>query len=393
MISSKRTIKSMTALFVAMSFVFAGNALVVSSVGIILKKSSVGELMIGAINAVFFIGAMISTLSSQKFISQIGHIRSFGLFSAVFAICIILHSVSENLYFWLILRFLLGFCYYGLLVLIESWINEKAKNAVRSRVLSFYEIVFYISFGTGILIIGLDLDKNLIFIIAACLIMFSSVPLNLLKIKAPILPPNSKISLPKFFGIAPLALVGSFIGGMVMNGFFSMASVFILVQNFSVADFSYFMFCGMVGGFLGQSIIGSISDKFGRKFAIIITAFIALLGSIGFLFFNSIFMLCVLSVILGSGIFCLYALSLARANDMLEDKTKRVELGRAVLFMYSIGSFIAPLFLGFLMQIFGKNGFIWFYIVNLGFLIIFATNKPNKKSSTSTKSLKNFITE
>lgn len=172
-----------------------------------------------------------------------------------------------------------------------------------------------------------------------------------------------------------------------------MASVFILVQNFSVADFSYFMFCGMVGGFLGQSIIGSISDKFGRKFAIIITAFIALLGSIGFLFFNSIFMLCVLSVILGSGIFCLYALSLARANDMLEDKTKRVELGRAVLFMYSIGSFIAPLFLGFLMQIFEKNGFIWFYIVNLGFLIIFATNKPNKKSSTSTKSLKNFITE
>lgn len=393
MISSKRTIKSMTALFVAMSFAFAGNALVVSSVGIILKKSSVGELMIGAINAVFFIGAMISTLSSQKFISKIGHIRSFGLFSAVFAICIILHSVSENLYFWLILRFLLGFCYYGLLVLIESWINEKAKNAVRSRVLSFYEIVFYISFGTGILIIGLDLDKNLIFIIAACLIMFSSVPLNLLKIKAPILPPNSKISLPKFFGIAPLALVGSFIGGMVMNGFFSMASVFILVQNFSVADFSYFMFCGMVGGFLGQSIIGSISDKFGRKFAIIITAFIALLGSIGFLFFNSIFMLCVLSVILGSGIFCLYALSLARANDMLEDKTKRVELGRAVLFMYSIGSFIAPLFLGFLMQIFGKNGFIWFYIVNLGFLIIFATNKPNKKSTTSTKSLKNFITE
>lgn len=220
MISSKRTIKSMTALFVAMSFAFAGNALVVSSVGIILKKSSVGELMIGAINAVFFIGAMISTLSSQKFISQIGHIRSFGLFSAIFAICIILHSVSENLYFWLILRFLLGFCYYGLLVLIESWINEKAKNAVRSRVLSFYEIVFYISFGTGILIIGLDLDKNLIFMIAACLIMFSSVPLNLLKIKAPILPPNSKISLPKFFGIAPLALVGSFIGGMVMNGFF-----------------------------------------------------------------------------------------------------------------------------------------------------------------------------
>ncbi|HEF3543858.1 TPA: MFS transporter, partial [Campylobacter jejuni] len=84
-----------------------------------------------------------------------------------------------------------------------------------------------------------------------------------------------------------------------------------------------------------------------------------------------------LGITLGIGIFCLYALALARANDVLVSKNKGVELGRGVLFCYSLGSLFGPLILGFLMQYFEIKGFIWFYIVSLAFLILFAINKPN----------------
>ncbi len=376
MISSKRTIKSLTALFVAIAFMFAGNALIVSSVGVILKQRGISEAMIGAIGAVFFLGASCSTLTAHRLIAQVGHIRAFGICSAIFSISIILHSVSENLAFWLVLRFLLGFAYYGLLVIIESWLNEKAQNAVRSRVLSFYEIVFYLSFGGGILLMGLDFPAHTLFILAACLIMFSSLPLNLIRIKEPHAPQKSPIALPKVFSIAPLALVGSFVGGMVMNGFFSMASVFALLQGFSVSEVSYFMFSAMVGGFVAQSLIGVVSDRFGRKIAIMITAFVALCGICGFLFNLNGVWRGVFAFILGAGIFCIYSLSLARANDMVKDKGKSVEVSRTVLFCYSIGSLIAPLVLGILMQHFGVAGFVWFYIINLAFLITFAVNKP-----------------
>lgn len=77
-------------------------------------------------------------------------------------------------------------------------------------------------------------------------------------------------------------------------------------------------------------------------------------------------------MILGSGIFCLYGLSLARANDMLGDPTKRVELGRSMLFCYSIGSLLAPLMLGALMQGFGALGFEGFYMAILALFILFA---------------------
>lgn len=376
--SPKKIIKSMTALFASMAFLFAGNALIVSSIGVILKEKGESSLAVGFISSCFFIGALFGTISAHKIISRIGHIRSFGLFGAIFGISAMLHTISENLIFWAILRFVMGVCYYGLLMVIESWLNEKSKNAIRSRILGFYEIVFYLSFGAGILIIYLDLNNHNIFILSAALILFSSLPLNLIKIKEPMLPTPSPISIPKIFNIAPLAIATSFIAGMLINGFFSMSSVFMLLQGFDAKVVSYFIFCGVLGGFFAQTIIGTISDKMGRKFAIITCASIAFFTMLLFAFFKlHLYFQYFLAILLGIGIFCLYALALARANDVLNDKSKSVELGRGVLFCYSLGSLFGPLILGFLMEYFQLKGFIYFYIFCLGLLILFAINKPN----------------
>lgn len=370
----------MTALFVGMSFVFIGNALIVSSIGVILKQNGVNEAYIGLVGSCFFLGALLSTLSAHIIIAKVGHIRAFGLFTAAFSISIILHNINQSVYLWAFLRIIMGFSYYGVLVVIESWLNEKAKNAVRQRVLSFYEVVFYLSFGLGILIIGFELPSSHIFIIAACFIMFSSIPLNLIRINQPQVPSRRPFSLPKIFNIVPLALATSFIGGMLMNGFFSMASVFVMLQGWGAKEVSTYIIAGVAGGFVAQSVIGFVSDRLGRKFVIILCATIALLSMLAFVICQPGFVWqCVLAVFLGMGIFCLYALALARANDMLVDVSQRVELGRGVLFCYSLGSLIAPFVLGVLMQEFKQQGFAWFYITTLAFLVVFALNKPNKK--------------
>lgn len=390
--SPKKIIKSMTALFASMAFLFAGNALIVSSIGVILKEKGESSLAVGFISSCFFIGAMLGTISAHKIISRIGHIRSFGLFGSIFGISAMLHTISESLIFWAILRLIMGICYYGLLMVIESWLNEKSKNAIRSRILGFYEIVFYLSFGAGILIIYLDLSNHNIFILSAALILFSSLPLNLIKIKEPMLPTPSPISIPKIFNIAPLAIATSFIAGMLINGFFSISSVFILLQGFDAKVVSYFIFCGILGGFFAQTIIGTISDKMGRKFAIITCASIAFFTMLLFAFFKlHLYFQYFLAILLGVGIFCLYALALARANDVLDDKSKSVELGRGVLFCYSLGSLFGPLILGFLMEYFQIKGFVYFYIFCLGFLILFAINKPNILSKKFKKKPGNMV--
>ena len=154
MASSFRIIRSMGPLFLGMSLLFIGNGLVIASCSALLKQNGVGELAIGLINTGFFIGALISTITAHRVISTTGHIRAFAIFSAIFAVSAMLHAISENLIFWAILRAFLGYCYYALLMVIESWLNAKIPNKIRSRVIAFYECVFYTSFGLGILILA-----------------------------------------------------------------------------------------------------------------------------------------------------------------------------------------------------------------------------------------------
>lgn len=386
MLSSKRTIRSLTALFFGMTFVFIGSALTVNSIAIILKHNDVSNFYIGIIGSCYFLGAMVSTISAHRIVSKVGHIRSFGIFAIIFGIATMLHSLNSNLYFWMVLRFLLGFCYYALLMVIESWLNEKAKNAIRSRVIAFYEVVFYSSSGFGILLMSFDFPSNTVFILSASFIMFASIPLFLIRIKEPILPQKTKISIPKVFDIVPLALVTSFIAGMLLNGFFSMASLFILIQGFGAKEASIFIFCTMLGGFISQLFIGTLSDKISRKFAIILCAFTALSAMLCILLLSyNIYLKYFFGFLLGMGMCCLYALSLARANDMLDDSSKRVELGRAVLFTYSFGALFAPAVLGTLMYYFQAYGFMYFYIVLLTVLIAFAIDKPKFKNLTKFK--------
>lgn len=373
MASSFRIIRSMGPLFLGMSLLFIGNGLVIASCSALLKQNGVGELEIGLINTGFFVGALISTITAHRVISTTGHIRSFAIFSAIFAVSAMLHAVNQNLAFWAILRAFLGYCYYALLMVIESWLNAKIPNKIRSRVIAFYEGVFYTSFGLGILILALNLNIFEIFIISAAFIMLSSIPLNLIRINQPQIPERQPINIPKIFGIVPLALVGALIAGLAINGFFSMASLFVLLQGYGTKEASFFMTVAMIGGFLAQVFIGSFSDRYGRRPAILLCSSVALISAVLFLLNGkNLTIEYLLSFFFGAGIFCTYGLSLARANDEITDKTKSVQVARALLFSYSLASLFSPLLMSYAMKIFGAFGFIYVYLVLFAGLILFA---------------------
>ena len=378
MAGSKRAITSLSALFIGVSFIFIASGLVVSSAGVLLDELGASKAQIGLITSCFFIGALACTIVSHRLISHVGHMRAYAIFTALFAISALLHDISNNLIFWAILRFMLGFCYYSIVLIVESWLNEKIPNSVRSRVLGFYEIIFYGAFAIGAVIMSMDLSTAKVFLVGTIAIILGSIPLNFLKIKSPKIPKAMSISLPKIYNIAPLALATSIIAGLTMNGFFSMASLFIITQGYTPAQAGIFIIIGMCGGFIAHTIFGTISDKFGRKLAIILASSVALLACFIFVFISpGITFQYVIVFFLGFGIFVLYALALARANDVVTDKNAYVEVVRTLLFSYLIGSFLSTIVIGFLINQFGAMAFIYYYITLLAFLIIFATFQKN----------------
>ena len=77
--------------------------------------------------------------------------------------------------------------------------------------------------------------------------------------------------------------MGALVAGLAINGFFSMASLFVLLQGYSAKEASFFMTIAMAGGFLAQTFIGGFSDKYGRRPALLLCSVVSLISAVLFL--------------------------------------------------------------------------------------------------------------
>ena len=342
----------------------------ITYIGVYLKQAGASSFSIGLINSAFFLGAIASSIFSQKIISTIGHIRSFASFAALMVIAFLLHSVYLNEFFWGFLRLISGFSFYALLIIVESWLNEKSSNSQRGQILAIYTIIFYLSTALGQLFLTIPKDSEFfVFTVGSVLVLFSLITIAMTKIKEPILKPFEQYSFPKLYSIVPLALTGSFIGGFFVGSFFTMLPLTILHKFDSTTILSIFMSLTLIGGLVSQWPIGKLSDKYGRRKLIAFCGFFTAFVSLLFIIvpeLNSYYY--ILALLLGVTIFAIYPLSLARANDVLDENKDMVEISRALLFAYGAGSFIAPIILGIIFTFLNYEA-IFFIYLTIGFFL------------------------
>lgn len=370
------------ALFGSVFLLFAGFGLFLNSAGVKLSQMGVNNMAIGALNAAFFCGASLSAVMAHRIVSNVGHIRGFSVFGAMFAMCSLAHVMTDNLYAWGVLRVMLGFCYFSMLMVVESWFSEQSAPEKRAKVLAIYNLVYYFAFTLGIVLLSLNLSSDNIFVLGTLLVMAAMLPVALTRMKAPEIPPRQNINVPRVLAIAPLAFVTAFCGGLLVNGLFTMAAVFLLQQQFSLQQISAFLTASMIGGFLVQLPMAKLSDKFGRRNTITgcatISALTAVVG-LGAMWLGqaNLWLHYGVSFVLGCGLFTLYALSIARANDRLPNNMNTVEVSRSLLFCYGVGSLVAPMILGAVTDFAPNLGFYGFYALVAAFLAIFASRQPH----------------
>lgn len=366
----KTYILPISSLFLSITFLAIGYGIMITYIGVYLKQAGVSSFSIGLINSAFFLGAIASSIFSQKIISTIGHIRSFASFAALMVIAFLLHSVYLNEFFWGFLRLISGFSFYALLIIVESWLNEKSSNSQRGQILAIYTIIFYLSTALGQLFLTIPKDSEFfVFTVGSVLVLFSLITIAMTKIKEPILKPFEQYSFPKLYSIVPLALTGSFIGGFFVGSFFTMLPLTILHKFDSTTILSIFMSLTLIGGLVSQWPIGKLSDKYGRRKLIAFCGFFTAFVSLLFIIvpeLNSYYY--ILALLLGVTIFAIYPLSLARANDVLDENKDMVEISRALLFAYGAGSFISPIILGIIFTFLNYEA-IFFIYLTIGFFL------------------------
>lgn len=361
-------------LFLATLFLFIGNGLFTNSSNLLLDQANISKTLIGLVNTAYYIGAILSAISAHRIVSRVGHTRSFTFFASIMAGTILCYELTTDLYLWSLLRFSQGFSYYSILMIIESWLNEKSDSSIRSMVLGVYETVFYLAFAIGALLLNVGSGFAHTTILSAIFLLLAIIPISFTKISTPAIPETRTISFPSLFTISPLALIGGLISGFIVNGFFSMTPAYTSSLSFNVQQTSIFLTCAMLTGFLVQLPIGHLSDRFGRRLALLVTSAITCVATIsGVLFVNCPLLEYISAAIFGLGAFSLYPLSLARAHDVLPPNSSlRVEVSRSMIFAYGLGALIAPLSLGVALESLGSIGFD-LPIVALSIILFFYT--------------------
>ena len=86
---------------------------------------------IGAVGAGFWVDIVIGSLCCGKVVQAVGHILAFLALGAIASTAPLLHLLIVDPIAWVVARALTGFCFAGLFIVVESWLNGAVTEETR----------------------------------------------------------------------------------------------------------------------------------------------------------------------------------------------------------------------------------------------------------------------
>ena len=377
---------------------FQGNLLGIRAVLENFNFIATGTMMSG-----YFIGYFIGANMIPNLVSKVGHIRVFAAFASMASLSSLVHVVFVDPVIWTLARFLTGFSMIGILIIVESWLNDRATNKTRGKVLSLYMFITFFAFALGNLLLNLSGPQNYEpFILISLLFSIALIPILLTKRKPPTFKKTSSIKIKELYKISPFGSFSTFCSGFIFSAMFTMLSVYAVTMNLSVFDISILLFAVTLSGALFQWPIGSLSDKHDRRLVIIgcciLASIFAILSiSASGLSFNNLIAeemirfnyfsigtgmdktkLFIFIVLLSGMTLPLFALNLALVNDYIP-KEKFVAAGAGLNIIFGLGAIAGPIICSILMNFLGPNGFFVHLLIFFTIITCFGIFRMNRR--------------
>ena len=349
-------------LLLGILLLMVGNGMQGTLLGIRGVREGISTFNMSIVMAAYYGGFLLGSLHVPTLIKNVGHVRVFAALGSLISATIVLYPIEPNWMIWSVLRFIIGYCFCGVYVTAESWLNEGSTNETRGQALSAYMIVQMLGTVTaqGLLNVASP-DGFLLFIIPSVLVSLAFTPTLLSAQPMPKFETIKPLSFAQLYRASPLGCVGIFLMGGVFAVLAGMSSVWGSQIGLSVAEISIFVAAIYAGGLVLQYPIGWISDRYDRRKLVLILAGIGTLvvilvttispGPIG---------LIIAGTMMGGMANPIYALLLAYTNDYL-DQSDMAAASAGLLFIYGIGSMMGPIISGWLMGVIGPHGY-WIYM-------------------------------
>ena len=339
-------------LLVGVALVMSCNGLLRVSLGVRAEIEGFGLAVTGLVMAGYFLGFQFGTRAAEHFISTVGHIRVFAALSSVGSAAALLHVIWVHPLPWTLLRFVFGLCLAGILVTVESWLNDMATNATRGRMLSRYMLVTMGGLGVGQLLLNsADPAGFRLFVVSSALISLALVPVALSASTAPPLSVPEPISLRELIKIVPLGIFTSFWVGVSQGCLMGLGAFFAATEGLPTSRISLFVVSPIVGSLTMQWLIGTASDRVPRRLVILVVALVAAGSAALHLTVEPGSVLSLLLMFVhGGATFPLYSLAVATTADSVSP-AQLTGASASVVRVSGVGAVIGPTLGGALMAL------------------------------------------
>ncbi len=372
------------ALLLGMMLLMVGNGLQGTLLGVRGELEGFSTMEMSIVMSAYFVGFLGGSRMAPEMIRRVGHVRVFAALASFISAVLILYPTFADPWVWTIGRVIIGFCFSGVYVTAESWLNNAASNETRGQALSLYMIVQMIGIvsAQGLLLVA-DPSGFVLFVIPSVLVSISFAPILLSISPTPAFDATKPMSLRELYQITPLGCVGMFLLGGVFSAQFGMSAVYGAEAGLSLPEISMFIASFYVGALVLQYPLGWLSDRMDRRLLILAVAGLGAVGSvIGMLFGHEFNMLLLAAFVVGGMSNPLYSLLIAYTNDFLEHEDMAAA-SAGLVFINGVGAIAGPLVTGWLMQVFHPYGFFMFIAFLLALLSAYAAYRMTQRSAPS----------
>jgi len=372
-VSERGVVASVLPLFLGLALLMVGNGLLGSLLGLRADLEGFPTVVIGVVMSLYYVGFLLGSLTIPRRLVTVGHIRVFAGLTALASAAALSYSLLVAPFAWGFLRFVFGLAMSGLYVTAESWLNERASNETRGRLLSVYMLVVTFGLGFGQFLLGIDDPLNAtLFIVVGILISLAVVPVALIRIPVPSETIPVKFSIAALVRVAPLGVVAVVLSGFADGAIVALGAVYATGVGMEPGLVGAFMAAAIIGGAASQYPLGYLSDRFPRRrIVLVVAAGAVVVATVAAALDATGPWLFVLAAVYGSLAFPMYSLAVSMINDVMPPN-QLVAAAAGIIFIYAIGSIVGPIAVSVLMQIVGPVGYFWGLAVAFVPLVIYA---------------------
>jgi MFS family permease len=361
-----QVLRSSWPLLLGMLMLMVGNGMQGTLLGVRGELAGFTTFEISVVMSAYFVGFLFASRTAPVMIRRVGHVRVFSALGSTISAVLILYPALVEPWAWALGRVVIGFCFCGVYITAESWLNNAASNANRGKALSLYMIVQMsgIVLAQYLLVLG-DIGGFILFIIPSILVSMAFTPILLsASQQAPVFAETKPLPIRRLIAASPLACMGMLLLGSVFSTQFGMSAVYGQRAGLTIAQISVMVSVTYIAALVMQYPIGWLSDRMDRRILILaLSAIGGVAATLAFILPGYVWLIFFASAAVGGTSNTLYALLIAYANDYL-DKEDMAGASGGLLFINGLGAIAGPLVAGWMMGAVGASGY-WVIIAVL----------------------------